>query len=369
MYRMHWYYIVGPLLLILPFATYFLGVANYQNQVSQYLIYKNQEDERSTQKVEIGRLSLDLTALQEKLQLIGDKSKIDSQNNFELTTFLETAFADLNRMIVELQILKGQFKQEKKQEWHKQGSNLLRGAEWRKDFALPWASTTINVLNSSWEGKGIYEFGVYNGQSMIVIANYLLSHGLKTIPIYGFDSFVGLPYDDDKKYNCRDWNEGNFNALVATGSTSLDSTVTAVANIISKNTKYPKEEIILIPGFFSTSLNPWLKRKYNLMPAAYIDIDTDVYIGAYQALDYMFANNLVSVGTVIGFDDWCGSKAWANYEAGESKALHEIMLKYRVKFSVVPKRPTYIVILRVEALNVDDYSTGFEKANYKPCGR
>eukprot|EP00933_Yihiella_yeosuensis_P079945 TRINITY_DN9335_c0_g1_i5.p1 TRINITY_DN9335_c0_g1~~TRINITY_DN9335_c0_g1_i5.p1 ORF type:complete len:132 (-),score=21.13 TRINITY_DN9335_c0_g1_i5:522-917(-) len=39
-------------------------------------------------------------------------------------------------------------------------------------------------------------------------------------------------------------------------------------------------------------------------PAFYVDIDCDLYTSAYAALDFLFANQIAQVGTIIGYDDW-----------------------------------------------------------------
>ena len=55
-------------------------------------------------------------------------------------------------------------------------------------------------------------------------------------------------------------------------------------------------------GFFNESLTPSLAVK--LGRAAIIDVDSDIYISAYQALDWVFANRLAGVGTLVVYDDW-----------------------------------------------------------------
>ena len=41
-----------------------------------------------------------------------------------------------------------------------------------------------------------------------------------------------------------------------------------------------------------------------MRPALYVDIDVDIYISSYQALDWLCKHKLIRRGTIIGYDDW-----------------------------------------------------------------
>ena len=75
-----------------------------------------------------------------------------------------------------------------------------------------------------------------------------------------------------------------------------------------------------------------------MLPALYLQIDCDLYVSAYQALDWMLANKLVVAGTIIGYDDWT-----TGGEGGEAQAHHEVVLgKYRATVAPIetdPKNP------------------------------
>jgi len=58
----------------------------------------------------------------------------------------------------------------------------------------------------------------------------------------------------------------------------------------------------LVQGFFSDSLTPELARQ--LRPADIVDVDSDIYISAYQALDWVFTHKLARRGTLIVYDDF-----------------------------------------------------------------
>ena len=63
-----------------------------------------------------------------------------------------------------------------------------------------------------------------------------------------------------------------------------------------------------IKGFYNETLVQSLPGSKGMKPAALIDIDSDLYISAYEALDFMFSAGLVRIGTVIGYDDF-----WFNF--------------------------------------------------------
>ena len=72
-------------------------------------------------------------------------------------------------------------------------------------------------------------------------------------------------------------------------------------------------------------------------PAAYIDIDVDLFRSAATVLNRMFAANLIVPGTVIYYDDW---GATVEYEAGESRAHVEAMACWDVQCREVFSRST-----------------------------
>ena len=67
-------------------------------------------------------------------------------------------------------------------------------------------------------------------------------------------------------------------------------------------------------GFYSESLTPTLVQELGMKPAAYIDIDCDLYISSKQALAYMFEQKLAVPGTLIGYDDFWVNPCCEGYE-------------------------------------------------------
>jgi len=84
----------------------------------------------------------------------------------------------------------------------------------------------------------------------------------------------------------------------------------------------------LIKGFFSDSLTPTLKAERKMKPALIVDCDVDLYISAYECLDWMLANGLIVAGTIVYYDDVSVVKE----EAGELRAHNELTEKYDVRW-------------------------------------
>ena len=84
----------------------------------------------------------------------------------------------------------------------------------------------------------------------------------------------------------------------------------------------------------SESLTPSLVQQRGMRPALYVDMDVDIYISAYQALDWLCAHRLIRRGTILGYDDWlwgvvvdhgkAGGEALVN---GEARAHEEVISK------------------------------------------
>ena len=87
-----------------------------------------------------------------------------------------------------------------------------------------------------------------------------------------------------------------------------------------------------IQGFYNESLTSTLYNSLPFKPALFIDIDCDLYISTFQALDWMFMHELARPGTLICYDDWCLTHLGT---AGESRAHNEISSKYKVQFRCI----------------------------------
>ena len=69
------------------------------------------------------------------------------------------------------------------------------------------------------------------------------------------------------------------------------------------------------------------------MKIAMINFDADLYQSTVDALDYLFDNGNISLGTVICFDDWNCNKANAKF--GERKAWNELSTKHNIDSEIL----------------------------------
>lgn len=139
----------------------------------------------------------------------------------------------------------------------------------------------------------ILEFGVRHGTSIRQLASFT------TNPIYGFDSFEGLP---------EDWHQES-------------------KEVYSTKGKIPKapSHVTLIPGWFEETLPIFLDKREE--DVALINIDCDIYSSTKTVLDLL--NTRIKKGTIIIFDEYIGNLHW---EEDEHKAFMESIAQYQWKY-------------------------------------
>ena len=139
----------------------------------------------------------------------------------------------------------------------------------------------------------ILEFGVRHGTSIRQLAS------LTSKPIYGFDSFEGLP---------EDWHQES-------------------KEVYSTRGKIPKvpTHVTLIPGWFDKTLPLFLEKHQENV--ALINIDCDIYSSTKTVLDLLRAH--IKKGTIIIFDEYIGNLYW---EEDEHKAFMESVAQYQWKY-------------------------------------
>lgn len=172
-----------------------------------------------------------------------------------------------------------------------------------------------------------YQFGVYNGDSLIDIKNMFRRKQSPLKKIFGFDSFVGFPENSE----CEDgsWATGTLNSCEHFGSSNIDECVKSVYDKIRPQLN-EETKLELIPGFFSDVCNKELVEKHNMGPAGYIDIDCDLYSSTIDVLEFVVQNGILVPGTYIYYDDWGGTEGWQDCLDGESRAHKEITEKYNI---------------------------------------
>jgi hypothetical protein len=62
--------------------------------------------------------------------------------------------------------------------------------------------------------------------------------------------------------------------------------------------------IHLVAGLYNRTLTPALVKQYAMRPAAYVDIDCDLFGSSMAALTWLLKSRLIVPGTLIAYDDW-----------------------------------------------------------------
>jgi hypothetical protein len=159
----------------------------------------------------------------------------------------------------------------------------------------------------------MYQFGVPTDMSILsrIVSNYSV--------YWGFDSFQGLPEEKKGMYKNPLWKPGAFSLTQQLGYNSMKR----LRRIMKIN------NLKLVNGFYNTTLTKALAS--NARPAFFVDINCDLYISTFQALDWMFGNNLIQKQSLIMYDDWENTP----YNHGESRAHNDISRKYKVNFKLI----------------------------------
>ncbi len=147
------------------------------------------------------------------------------------------------------------------------------------------------------------EFGVCLGSSIKCLNTILNDASVHEMRIFGFDSFEGLPHDNEGM-----WDEGLFKA---------DYEITK--KFLTKN-GVDWNRIKLTKGWFADTLTNEFVQKNNIKKASLIMIDCDIYQGAKEALE--FCAQLIVDKSIIVFDDW---NPLAKQNKGEKRAFDEFL--------------------------------------------
>lgn len=143
----------------------------------------------------------------------------------------------------------------------------------------------------------ILEFGVFKGGSI----NYIASQTKR--PIYGFDTFTGLP---------EDWH----------GTHNQKSSFSTKANL-----PHTRKNVTLVIGQFEDTLATWLETKPG-QKVAFLHIDSDLYSSCNHILNTL--GDRIQSGTIIIFDEYFNYPFWRT--TGEYKAFDEYVKKLQYKY-------------------------------------
>ena len=159
-------------------------------------------------------------------------------------------------------------------------------------------------------GAAYYEFGVYQGYNLYAAwtAGQEISNRIR---YHGFDSFKGMPKND---VYSPEWDEGRY----AVSRRQVRKKLTSVG--------VSERRVRLHQGWFSREYFDRLliSSELQFMPAAVAVVDCDIYDSAVPVLGFL--RDLITVGTVILFDDWhCPGE-------GERRAWEEFLEKTPCKY-------------------------------------
>lgn len=178
----------------------------------------------------------------------------------------------------------------------------------------------------------LVEFGTFTGKTTWVIARTMHeiekiyphldpAHGIAPRKLHLFDSFSGLPEPAHQidaaapHVQATLWSKGKFTGLSAA---QLHEVVEPFLS---------PERRLIYEGFFCDTLP-------EIAPAtkfALVHIDSDFYESAYQILEHLVGNQMLSPGAILLFDDWNCNQA--SPLLGERQAWHDILQKYRIEYS------------------------------------
>jgi O-methyltransferase len=163
--------------------------------------------------------------------------------------------------------------------------------------------------------RGSYlEFGLFRGSTFAQFYRTFRRRGL-TVPMYGFDSFEGMPEaaGPDAADGFKRFARARF----------LCSREDLVAELAARGV--PPAAYVLVPGFYQDSLVPGLYEKFPLAPAAIVWVDSLYYASAQSVLT--FVAPLLQDGTVLAFTSYYRFKAHPGF--GERRAIAEFLAAHR----------------------------------------
>ena len=206
------------------------------------------------------------------------------------------------------------------QEWQSANHVAVYGHAFKntKSFAWGASSTFVQRANDlAAHDLDIYQFGVYTGGTMMSMHRRIKSYRR----MWGFDSFQGLPEETKGlRIEGRHWRPGGFSSKGALGAKTPEEAMHQVT------VKIGNPNATLIQGFFNESL-PKMDLS-SCRPALLVDVDSDLYVSAKEALTWLFKHRIARVGTLIRYDDWnIGDPSW-----GEAKAHKDISDEFGVTF-------------------------------------
>lgn len=201
-----------------------------------------------------------------------------------------------------------------------------------------YRNSLLNIAKQSYEvlpDCDIFQFGVYSGQSMEIIAEFYASNGIKVNNFLGYDVFTGFPADPEEPAWQDCWSDGHFDGTLLWKMQPEKICVHLEQKIRNIFLKYNQDcNVKIFAGLVEDTLNDENLSKLNLTQCSYVDCDFDIYTPTKFALDYLVKKNLIKSGTIVNYDDWGGSPHF-NYEHGESRAHKEVFMDNNIDTKLI----------------------------------
>ena len=182
------------------------------------------------------------------------------------------------------------------------------------------------ISHSDVKDGDLYEFGCWAGSSLKGLKQS--SENIKYKNVHVFDSFEGLPKEEEGVYRVPAWIEGNFSSkkFFATENTK------AIKQAIKATSGF--DEVNFIEGFYENTLNKETFENNQFNPAIVVHIDVDIYKSTVEVLEFLFQYKIIRKGTVLVYDDFAGIAPFdSGLELyGEKRAHAELCNKYEAKW-------------------------------------
>jgi hypothetical protein len=168
----------------------------------------------------------------------------------------------------------------------------------------------------------LLEFGLYTGNCLRRLIDGAEEVKQPFNEIWAFDSFKGLPEENEFVECNPDWKKGVFNVCEELGVNTKEEAIEIIRKSISR-------PINIVEGFFDKSLTKELGQKLT-NSVSYLHVDVDMYISTFHAMDWALKYKICKAGAIIRYDDWCSTR---EYQGGNSLAHIQLEQKYNAKFN------------------------------------
>ena len=172
-------------------------------------------------------------------------------------------------------------------------------------------------VGASVEGD-VAEFGTMKGRTATVLAAAMAAFRHKG-QLHLFDSFEGMPESspvDKESWHVKEgsWAQGSCQGM---GPQALRA----------RCRKFLRDDqIVIYEGWYTDTV----KKIADGKKLGLIHVDCDLYQSTIDALDPLFAREIVSQGAIILFDDWNCNRS--SRDLGERRAWRELCEKYQIDY-------------------------------------